>query len=232
MARKDFDDFDKFAKDYRQIHDECVRFSGADSDHFSEQKVAEIRRQETGSEVEILDLGCGDGNSANFFRRYFPDCKYTGLDTSKESIARASSRSIDGCTFSAYDGIVVPFPDDSFDVVFVACVLHHVSRMMHEKLIGEARRVLKAGGRLYIFEHNPFNPLTRYVVRTCPFDEDAVLLSPSYLRRLLRASGFLQIAIKYTLFIPPHKIFRVFLNLEKHLSWLPLGGQYYSISRK
>ena len=39
----------------------------------------------------------------------------------------------------------------------------------------EINRVLKLGGRLYFFEHNPWNPFTRFLVRTCPFDKNAQL---------------------------------------------------------
>lgn len=232
MARKDYDDFDKFAKDYRQIHNESLKFSGTDSDYFSEQKVVEVRKHEKSAVLSILDLGCGDGNSAVYFRKIFPECRYTGLDTSVESIEQAGLRGLEDVSFSHFDGFNIPFPDRSFDIVFIACVLHHVDRSLHEKLVGEAKRALKTGGRLYIFEHNPLNPVTRKIVRDCPFDEDAVLLSSSYTRRILQNLGFEDVKTEYTLFFPRQKLFRIFHGLEDHLKWLPLGGQYYAISKK
>jgi hypothetical protein len=36
---------------------------------------------------------------------------------------------------------------------------------------------LKEDGHFIIFEHNPINPVTRHLVKNCPFDADAVLLS-------------------------------------------------------
>ena len=71
MPKKAFDNFDGFAKDYRQIHDESIKISGTDSDYFSEQKVEEIRRNELNANLTVLDLGCGDGNSALFFQKHF-----------------------------------------------------------------------------------------------------------------------------------------------------------------
>lgn len=232
MARKDYDDFDKFAKGYREIHNESLKFSGADSDHFSEQKVAEIKKYENSTGLNILDLGCGDGNSAVFFTQYFSGCRYSGLDTSTESIRQAESRGVEGCSFFHYDGFAIPFADELFDVVFIACVLHHVDRKRHVELLAEVKRVLKPEGRLYLFEHNPLNPLTRYVVRNCPFDEDAVLLTAGYTRKILQKAGFRKVHINYTIFFPPNNIFRGLLGLETYLRWLPLGGQYYAVSEK
>src|SRR5688572_1460466 len=188
MSRREYDDFDKYAKDYRQINNECLRFSGGDSDHFSEQKIGELRKNERDDEIKFLDLGCGVGSSAAYFHTYFPNSTYTGLDTSAASIEEASERKIPHAEFSHYDGFNIPLPEGSFDVVFVACVMHHIAPDNHGRFLNEARRVLRPGGRLYIFEHNPFNPVTRRVVNNCPFDEDAILLSSGLTRRLLESA--------------------------------------------
>ncbi len=232
MARKAFDDFDGFAKDYRQIHNESIRSCGADSDYFSEQKIEEVRKLETTFAPRVLDLGCGDGNSAIFFRKYFPGCEYTGLDTSEVSITVANARKLEGLAFSHYDGLNLPLSTDSFDIVFIACVLHHIDSKNHQELLTEVQRVLKPGGRLYIFEHNPFNPITRRIVKKCPFDEDAVLLSSSYTKRILEELKFQDVSIDFTIFFPRHRIFNRMLWLEAHLKWLPIGGQYYARSVK
>src|SRR6476620_5426027 len=105
MSRKAFDDFDGFAENYRQIHNEGIKISGAESDYFSEQKIEEVRRNETGNSLQILDLGCGDGNSAAFFVKHFAGCSYVGLDTSKASISVANDRKLGSATFASYDGL-------------------------------------------------------------------------------------------------------------------------------
>lgn len=232
MARKEYDDFDKYAQDYRQIHNECLRFSGGDSNDFSEQKIEELRKNETDDRIKFLDLGCGDGNSASFFRTYFPNGTYFGLDTSIASVEQAIGRGIAGATFSSYDGFNIPFPDASFDVIFIACVMHHIAPDNHKRFLDEVRRVLLPGGRLYIFEHNPFNPVTRRIVNNCPFDEDAILLSSRSTRKLLDSARFSDVRVRYTLFFPRHRLFRRFLGFERLLGWLPIGGQYYARSVK
>jgi len=232
MSRKAFDDFDEFARDYRYIHNENLRFSGADSDYFSEQKIEEVRKNETEQSPKVLDLGCGDGNSAVFFRKHFTGCEYFGLDTSKESVSLAKKRKLPCAAFSQYNGFDIPFPDNTFDIVFIACVLHHIDAKQHEKILIDVKRVLKPGGRLYIFEHNPLNPVTRRVVKNCPFDEDAVLLTSFYTKQLLSNLEFRDIYTGYTLFFPRHRIFNGMQRLEKYLKWLPIGGQYFVRSVK
>lgn len=224
-----YDDFDGFAQDYREIHNQNIKLSGADSDYFSEYKVKEIHRIEPQGGVKtVLDLGCGDGNSAKFFYQYFNDVQVQGIDVSAESVAVAQQRGIPNATFSVYDGAHVPFSDNSFDICLIATVLHHIGFEHHVALMQEVRRTLKPGGRLYIFEHNPWNPVTRKVVDNCVFDKDAVLLSPPYAKRMVREAGFHQVSNSFTIFFPRSAMFRPFLPLEPFLTKIPLGGQYYT----
>ena len=67
-------------------------------------------------------------------------------------------------------------------------------------------RILKPGGRLYLFEHNPLNPVTKYLVKTCVFDKEARLLSFSNTKRLLKMVNFAVIAQKTILFFPRKKL--------------------------
>ncbi|MCB0401913.1 MAG: class I SAM-dependent methyltransferase [Flavobacteriales bacterium] len=226
--QRDFDNFDEFAKDYRHTHDQSVKMSGASSDYFSEYKIVELLRHENAqAEMTILDFGCGDGNSSVYIRKYFPHASIHGIDVSGKSIEEANAKAIKNASFQAFDGKQIPFQDDLFDVVFTSMVFHHIDHQLHEGILKEIHRILKPGGRFYNFEHNPNNPLTRKVVRECPFDEDAVLLKPSYHKHLINNSALRLEKVKYTLFFPRHKLFKPFLTLENLLSWCPVGAQYY-----
>lgn len=82
---------------------------------------------------------------------------------------------------------------------------------------------------MILFEHNPLNPLTRKIVRECPFDKGVTLIPAFRMKRLaLRAFGSVRnVRIRYTIFFPRKGIFKKLLPLERKLWWLPLGGQYY-----
>ncbi len=225
---REFDNFDEFAKDYRETHDKSVQLSGADSDYFSEYKIVELLKYENADkELKILDFGCGDGNSSVYIRKHFPSTVIKGIDVSQKSIEEANAKSISNAEFLAFDGIKIPFQDEEFDIVFTSMVFHHIEHKLHLSILDEIYRVLQKGGRLYNFEHNPKNPFTRKVVRECPFDEDAVLLKPSYHKKLINASKLNLNKTKFTLFFPRHKIFKPFLGIENLLSWCPIGAQYY-----
>jgi hypothetical protein len=82
---------------------------------------------------------------------------------------------------------------------------------------------LRPGGRVFIFEHNPLNPLTRRAVALCAFDDDADLLFPWQAKRLLRDAGFTNVKLDYIVFFPRQLAF--LRGLEPRLGWLPGGAQ-------
>jgi hypothetical protein len=87
------------------------------------------------------------------------------------------------------------------------------------------RDLLKPGGRIYVFEHNPYNPITRRVFERCPFDRGAEMLSRSTMLELAKQAELFVTDKKYTLFFP--KQLAVFRGLESRLHWVPIGAQYY-----
>jgi ubiquinone/menaquinone biosynthesis C-methylase UbiE len=227
MDNRTFDDFDAYAKNYRTIHSQNIQLSGADSFYFAEQRVAMLQGYEKNEPLKVLDLGCGDGVSEIFMQKYFSRWQVQGIDVSKESIEMAKQQVLPNAVFNVYDGINIPFADNSFDIVFVAGVLHHVAFDLHDAMITEMKRVLKKGGRLVVYEHNPLNPLTKYIVKTCVFDKDARLLRCGYLTKLLSKHGLTISKRLYFIFIPPKGFLKKLVPFEKVVYWLPLGGKYF-----
>lgn len=227
MDKRTFDDFDGFASDYRAIHTANVRLSGADSFYFAEMKVKLLLSFEDGQKKLLLDLGCGDGTTEFFIQQYFPKWQVKGIDVSEKSIDNAKEKNLPSASFHVYDGINIPEEENNVDIVFVAGVLHHVNYELHSQIMNEIKRVLKPGGRLFLFEHNPVNPVTRHLVNTCIFDKDARLLRSGYTSRLLRSAGLTIKEKQFIIFFPRKGLLSKFIFLEKYLRWLPLGGQYF-----
>jgi SAM-dependent methyltransferase len=229
----DVAEFDKFADEYLAAHTANLKISGEAPDYFARYKLDEIRRVWTARRLPepaaVLDFGAGIGNSLPHLRRAFPDAELTGLDVSEKSLAVAAQRFPGLATLVRYEGGAPPLPEGSFDLIFSSCVFHHIEAGEHVALLERLRRLLKPGGVLAIFEHNPVNPVTRYIVATCPFDENAVLIpAPEFVRRQ-RQAGFKAVKATYTGFFPgPLASLR---PLEKWMTALPVGAQYYTMAR-
>ena len=82
----------------------------------------------------------------------------------------------------------------------------------------------RANGLIAVFEHNPWNPLTRRAVRACAFDEDVDLIPRPRLASSLRAAGIEVTDTAYLLLFPWRT--RLLRALEHALVQVPLGAQY------
>lgn len=225
-------EFDAYVDEYDAQHAASVRLSGEDPDFFAAYKAAEAARALAAAGVEprrIMDFGAGRGNCIAHLQRAFPDAALTALDVSARSLTHCEGRAIRPIEAVCYDGQTLPFEAASFDLVFTACVFHHIPAEDHIRLLGEIRRTLTPQGRFVLFEHNPWNPLTRHAVATCPFDRNAVLIAAPEMRRRFRAAGFTDVALRWTLFFPA--ILAPLRPLERALGWLPLGAQYCLVAR-
>ncbi len=228
-------EFDKFADEYRAIHARNIRLSGETPEYFAEYKVRDVaealtdRPEMQTRNPEILDFGAGVGSSVPYFRKYFPTARLTCIDVSRKSLALAETRFAGLAEFVRFDGASLPFNDNRFDVAFAACVFHHIDHCEHVGLFQELGRVLKAGGVLFVFEHNPLNPLTRHAVRTCEFDANARLISGQHMKQRLKEAGFARLSLRYRQFFP--RALAPFRQLEHYLTAVPLRAQYYVMAQ-
>lgn len=228
MSKPDAPEFDRYAQQYTDLHRANVRASGEEPAYFSRYK-ARYMAARTGSKstrqpFDILDFGCGIGNSIPHLRALFPQARLHGVDPSGESIQLAERTHAGEATFRTNHDNALPCDDHSFDLVQVACVFHHIEPAQRDHWMREIRRVLKPGGQAFVFEHNVLNPLTVKAVRECPFDEDAILLPRRELRARMRAAGFDDVRSRYIVFFPA--ALKFLRPLEPWLGFVPFGAQY------
>ena len=226
-------EFDRFADAYDDQHRDNIAVTGESPEYFAEYKIKELRQIVDHDRIEvsrICDFGSGIGNSIPFFRRYFPDAALTSADVSERSLALGKQRYPEAgeCVLIADNRI--PSESDAFDIVFSACVFHHIPHDEHVMWLEELRRITRPGGLIAIFEHNPMNPLTLHAVNTCPFDENAKLIFARDLAKRLHAAGWASSRIQYNLFFP--RALAALRPLEARLGWLPFGAQYVAVARK
>lgn len=226
--------FDDYATKYTSTVQDVIGASGESVEYFATLKIDLMRDTLSGAPpATILDFGCGVGVTTRAIAERFPGARIAGYDPSSESIAvaRGMGGGPDGrIRFSEASGEGLPFEDGSFDAAFTACVFHHIDRAEHVYWASEIRRVLRPGGTLFVFEHNPYNPLTRKVVRECPFDEGVVLLEPRYAKRMLGGAGFAAEDPRFYFFFP-HGL-RALRPAERLLRRVPIGAQYFVIAKR
>jgi SAM-dependent methyltransferase len=214
-------DFDEHAENYNELLREGVGFFSPDEAYFARYKVDLVRSATQLTPARILEYGCGIGRNIPFLKAAFPDATIEGSDVAPLSLELARAENPGVSFFLEGDD------EDRglFDMIFVASVYHHIPPTQRESATATLAGRLNPGGELYIFEHNPYNPVTRHIVNNCPYDADAVLLKPSETKALMRSAAMNVTAANYCLFIPPK--LSAISWIERGLGWLPLGGQYW-----
>ena len=225
-------DFDEHAGSYRDDVNHAVAFSGRDVTFFATHKaslLADLATKRFGSSTEcsILDVGCGigliDGPLAGAFKAV------AGADVSDVELEIAR-RDNPGVRYDRSTERELPHDTGSFDLVFAACVFHHVAPDARIALAREMCRVARPGGVVAVFEHNPWNPLTRLVVRRTSFDKGVVLIRSSELVRVVAQAGLGPPKVSFITFFPFNgDLSRKF---ERSLSGVPIGAQYVVVAQK
>lgn len=223
--------FDENSDDYRSEVDDAVGFSGQDVDFFARRKVEALvasvgRLLGPPGGLKVLDIGCGVGVTDGHLAPHVGELH--GVDVAAGAVSKAAVGN-PTVHYETYDGDVLPYADDSFDLAFAACVLHHVDRPDRAAFASEAARVVRPGGLVAVFEHNPFNPLTRFAVSRCEFDEGVELLRRSEVSSLLVGAGLRVETADFVLFAPIDA--RWVPRLERYLRWLPAGAQHQVMAR-
>lgn len=221
------EDFDGLADSYEEKINQAVAFAGREHAFYIDVKREHILRlaQQHFPDLEslnVLDLGCGLGAYHPGLEGMFRELH--GVDVSAQSVKLAAAQHL-FVRYSTYDGSRLPYDDGQFSMVFTICVMHHVPPPQWESFVAEAYRVTAFGGLMLVFEHNPYNPLTQYVVKTCDMDKDGVLLRPAKLRRMFSAAGFTDVFTRTIISIPSTG--RFLTRMDSLLGNLPFGAQYY-----
>jgi SAM-dependent methyltransferase len=224
-------DFNETKETYRGSIERTIAFAGKGLDFFTKvkadyvNKIVEAELPEVGR-PRILDVGCGHGYIHADLCRFGFDV--VGVEVAEDVLPFAQAANPEA-SYSGYDGKNLPFEDNSFDLALTICVMHHVPPEQWPNFAEEMQRVIRPGGIVVVFEHNPYNPLTRFVVSRNKIDDDAVLLSAKTLRRLLSNAGFSTMQTRNILFTPfENPIFRA---IDANLGWCPFGAQYYAVGR-
>ena len=220
--------FDEISNEYDLILKEGLSRYG-ELNYYGKMKAEYVRRILSSKNVRliakaphtILDFGCGVGRNLPHLKQAFPEAELYAFDISKKSldIALKNNAGVIGINEGNIDSFV-----SVFDVIFVSGVFHHIQPDERFLTVRRLRYILNESGTVFVFEHNPINPITRRIVKDCPFDKDASLINKEDLISLFLENDLSFLGGAYTLFVPSR--LKAINHIERFLEWLPLGAQY------
>lgn len=224
-------EFDSYAHDYDAALNRGLAVSGEDKTFFAKGRILWLSRclKKLGfAPRSVLDYGCGTGTATPFFIDVLGAERVVGVDLSARCLEVARQ---------THTGLPVEYkltsgytPSETIDLAFCSGVFHHVPP---EKRADTARYVaacLRAGGLFALWENNPWNPGTRYVMSRIPFDRDAIPLIAPEVRRAMREAGLSLLRTDYCFIFP--RAASPLRGLEPYFVKVPLGAQYQVLGRK
>lgn len=126
----------------------------------------------------ILDICCGTGSVILAFTECCPESMAIGYDFSHGMLRKAQEKNKTGrVIFVEGDAALLPFTDNSFDVVTCSHALYELKGESREQALREMKRVVRPNGLVLIMEHeiprHPFIKLLFYVRMLSMGSEDA-----------------------------------------------------------
>ena len=224
-------ELDDFAANYDAALDQGIGISGENKEFFARNRVAWLGGwlQQTGFQPrEVIDFGCGTGAAMPHLLRLPGVNRVLRLDVSTELLEIARHQ------HAAEQYRFLPLAEHvargDTDLVFCNGVFHHIPPPKRMEALHHIRDSLRPSGWFVLWENNPWNPGTRYVMSRIPFDRGALMLTAHRARRQLVSAGFEVLSTNY-LFIFP-RMLRWLRWIEPLVCRLPLGAQYQILARK
>jgi SAM-dependent methyltransferase len=228
---QDSAEFDTYASNYDEALTRGISVSGENKEYFSRGRIAWLAgclRELDQRPVSMMDYGCGTGSATPALHDLLTVKTVVGVDVSAESLDIARR------TYDAYAVRFLPIadyePDGRLDLAFCNGVFHHIPVDQRAAALDFVYRSLQPGGLFALWENNPWNPGTRYVMSRIPFDRDAVTLTPPETRRLVIANGFEVLRTDFLFFFPA--LLRWCRPVEPLIAKVPFGAQYQVLCRK
>lgn len=243
MAITDFNEVaDVYDEDLENLLNKYLKGS---TDKFAEYKIqlTHILLKKRNIKT-ILDFGCGVGRSLRYLANYFPNSELFGCDVADDELQIAKKTFPTARYFNNSNIEDFYNMNEGFDLIFTACVMHHIDPKERNAWVDAVLNRMNPGGYWAIFEHNLINPYTKRIVTDVDNKVDDV--NWMYTREKLLGlfddkkdtNVFWQ---GYTLFSPfrfssPQKqrnnLSYFITNMERLMKLCPLGAQQCVIIQK
>ncbi len=149
----------------KAVHARIWPEAGAEGDAWLRRSYHEVLKQSLPvAPQRIVDLGCSVGMSTFSLQACYPQAELTGVDLSPYFLAVAHYQDqqrqpvhpdLSPVHWVHAPAEAIPLPSASFDLVSACLVFHELPQIPAQKILQEARRLLKPGGHLAIMDMNP-----------------------------------------------------------------------------
>ena len=226
-------EFDQFAENYSAGFDDPLkRVFGQSPQAFMapklrllERTIRKLRPDFLTRSINALDFGCGTGDFLTGLAHHWPKWVLEGCDVSSGMLLEAHKRfGHEYPDIRLWQAEESEFQKSTYDLVTIVCVLHHVDPESLGTTLRTTVEMLNPNGLLVIIEHNPLNPITRWMISRTEVDRNAHLVPASFLRRHRAFDKLSKTEVRNFLFFPPR--LSILSRLEPALERIPLGGQY------
>lgn len=148
----------------------------------------------------VLDMGCGDGFFTLRLWDHTGPYSMVAVDASSKAIEVAISRKEErNIRFEVGNAYHLPYPDNSFDVVLIQSILHHLDDPL--QVIREAFRLAP---EIVIHEPNGNNPGLKVIEKLSPYHREHLEKSYStrQIKRWIEQAGGITTRLKFAGFVP------------------------------
>ncbi len=150
--------------------------------------------------MKVLDVGCGPAT----ILPYLPEVDYTGIDLNEKHIAHAKREFGSRGRFLVGDVTQsLAREAESFDLIIVSALLHHLDDGSARQLLGELCKLAKSGARIITFD-------CVWLARQNPVAWTLIRLDSGL--NVRHASGYLQLVEDLPVTVE-HQVFRDFLRI-------------------